>query len=73
MKNGENIKKTEHEQSRLKCVFWGKISQISAKFKSPVTLPMSFRKRKEDVGCCWLISIAIKHPFALAEAETVSR
>lgn len=39
-------KKAEHEQSRLKCVFWGKISQISAKLKSLITLPMSFQEEK---------------------------
>lgn len=58
-------KKAEQEQSRLKCVFWGKISQISAELKSPITLPVSFQEEKRR--CCWLISIPIKHPFALAE------
>lgn len=62
--------KTECKQSRLNIwfVFGEKASQISVKLQSPLSLSERFQEVKEDVGCCWLISMPIKHPFGSEEA-----
>lgn len=65
--NREKYKKTEHEQSRQNICVWGKNISDLCKARIPHSpSPRASRKRKEDVGCCWLISIPIKHLFASA-------